>query len=52
MARRFWPGEEPLGKRFVVGIAPNVSQEVVGVVADVKMNGLRVAGRFRPSIRR
>ena len=45
MARRFWPGEDPLGKRLVLGgIAPHVSQEVVGVVADVKVDGLRVAG--------
>ncbi len=44
MARRFWPGEDPLGKRLVLGNAPNVSEEVVGVVADVKVNGLRVAG--------
>jgi predicted permease len=43
MARRFWPGEDPLGKRLVLGIAPKVSQEVVGVVADVKVDGLRVA---------
>jgi predicted permease len=44
MARRFWPGEDPLGKRLVLGIDPHVSQEVVGVVADVKVDGLRVAG--------
>jgi putative ABC transport system permease protein len=44
MARRFWPGEDPLGKRLVLGVAPHVSQEVVGVVADVKVDGLRVAG--------
>ncbi len=45
MARRFWPGEDPLGKRLVLGgIAPHVSQEVVGVVADVKVDGMRVAG--------
>src|SRR3954452_6440149 len=44
MARRFWPDEAPLGKRFVLGIDPHVTQEVVGVVADVKVDGLRVAG--------
>jgi predicted permease len=44
MARRFWPGEDPLGKRLVLGIAPHVSQEVVGVVADVKVDGMRIAG--------
>jgi putative ABC transport system permease protein len=44
MARRFWPGEDPLGKRLILGLAPHVSQEVVGVVADVKVDGLRVAG--------
>jgi len=44
MARRFWPGEDPLGKRLILGIAPHVAQEVVGVVADVKVDGLRVAG--------
>jgi putative ABC transport system permease protein len=44
MVRRFWPGEDPLGKRLILGIAPHVSQEVVGVVADVKVDGLRVAG--------
>jgi putative ABC transport system permease protein len=44
MARRFWPGEDPLSKRLILGLAPHVSQEVVGVVADVKVDGLRVAG--------
>jgi putative ABC transport system permease protein len=43
MARRFWPGEDPLGKRLILGLAPKVSEEVVGVVADVKEDGLRVA---------
>ncbi|HSS77314.1 MAG TPA: FtsX-like permease family protein [Thermoanaerobaculia bacterium] len=42
MARRFWRGENPLGRRLILGLAPRVSQEVVGVVADVKVDGLRV----------
>ncbi|HEX4497527.1 MAG TPA: ABC transporter permease [Thermoanaerobaculia bacterium] len=44
MARRFWPSEDPVGKRLVLGLAPRVPQEVVGVVADVKVDGLRVEG--------
>ncbi|HSS52951.1 MAG TPA: FtsX-like permease family protein, partial [Thermoanaerobaculia bacterium] len=42
MARRFWPGENPLGRRLILGLGPHVPQEVVGVVADVKVDGLRV----------
>jgi predicted permease len=38
-ARRFWPGENPVGKRVVVGRGPAAS-EVVGVAADVRNNGL------------
>jgi predicted permease len=36
-AERFWPGEDPLGRRFTVGPA---DREVVGVVADIKTRGL------------
>src|SRR4051794_23955795 len=32
-----------LGQRLILGLAPHVPQEVVGVVADVKVDGLRVA---------
>ncbi|MDQ5837106.1 MAG: ABC transporter permease, partial [Acidobacteriota bacterium] len=39
MARRFWPDENPLGKRL--RIANNPWRTVVGVVADVKNDGLR-----------
>jgi putative ABC transport system permease protein len=38
MARRFWPDEDPLGKRLRV--ANNPWRTVVGVVADVKNDGL------------
>ncbi|HEX5234017.1 MAG TPA: ABC transporter permease [Silvibacterium sp.] len=37
-ARRFWPGENALGKHVVVGRGPAAS-EVVGVSADVKNAG-------------
>ncbi|HEV2116849.1 MAG TPA: ABC transporter permease [Terriglobales bacterium] len=38
-ARRFWPGQNPVGKRVVVGRWPEPA-EVVGVAADVKNRGL------------
>ena len=38
-ARRFWPGENPVGKHVVVGRGP-VAFEVVGVAADVRNMGL------------
>ena len=38
-AHRFWPGQNPVGKRVVVGRWPEAA-EVVGVSADVKNRGL------------
>jgi putative ABC transport system permease protein len=38
-ARRFWPNQNPVGKRILVGRGPNQS-EVIGVAADVKNKGL------------
>jgi putative ABC transport system permease protein len=38
-ARRFWPGQNPIGKTFIVGRGPGSSQ-VVGVAADVRNHGL------------
>jgi putative ABC transport system permease protein len=45
LARRIWPGEDPLGKRLRTG-RPEMSSpwlEVVGVVADVKSYGVESA---------
>ena len=43
MARRFWPGQNPLGARLRSGDSPNPDAvyTVVGVVEDVKNRGLR-----------
>jgi predicted permease len=42
MADKFWPGEDPLGRRFGQGTATDQSQwyEVVGVVGDMRSFGL------------
>jgi predicted permease len=40
MAKRFWPGENPIGKRLTMSFSPEKSREVVGVVGDVKGDGL------------
>ena len=42
MARRFWPNEDPIGKRVKQGWPEWTTpwREVIGVVADVKLNGV------------
>jgi putative ABC transport system permease protein len=42
LARRLWPGEGPIGKRLKQGRAESQAawREVIGVVADVKLNGV------------
>lgn len=45
MARRYFPGEEPLGKRLLVTYAEPETREIVGVVGDVLHNGLHVEPR-------
>jgi putative ABC transport system permease protein len=43
MARRYWPDEDPLGKRLAIGDGP--WRTVIGVVGDVKQSGLDVETR-------
>jgi predicted permease len=38
LARRHWPGQDPIGRRFRFG--PAAEREVVGVVGDVRVRGL------------
>ena len=48
MARRFWPGEDPVGKRFKYG-GPQGQQPwmtVVGVVGDVRRTGFDAPVRY------
>jgi len=40
MAERFWPGEDPVGKRLTMkDWGPPLTGEIVGVVGDVRQNG-------------
>src|SRR5260370_32061563 len=40
MAEHYWPGEDPIGKRLTLTFFPDVVREAVGVVGDVKLDGL------------
>jgi len=53
MVRRYWPNEDPIGKRFTFGDPASDSQwiTIVGVVGDVKRQGLDASVRiesYRP----
>ncbi|HTG17441.1 MAG TPA: ABC transporter permease [Blastocatellia bacterium] len=40
MARRHWPGEDPIGRRITLPSLGGISREIVGVVGDIKHSGL------------
>jgi macrolide transport system ATP-binding/permease protein len=40
-ARRFWPNEDPIGKRFATGSADSPKLQVIGVARDGKYAGLQ-----------
>jgi putative ABC transport system permease protein len=56
MARRFWPGEDPIGRRLKYGLDPGANmpwKTVVGVVADMRRQRLdepAIPYMFRPAV--
>lgn len=44
-ARRYWPGQDPIGRRFNVTLADRI---VIGVVGDVRVRGLE--GESEPQV--
>ncbi|MGH9939226.1 MAG: FtsX-like permease family protein, partial [Blastocatellia bacterium] len=40
MAKRFFPGEDPIGQRIHITNGPTTYREIVGIVGDVKQSGL------------
>jgi len=40
LAKQFWPKEDPIGKHITLTFFPGVVREIVGVVGDVKGDGL------------
>ena len=48
LRRRFFPGEDPVGKRINLNLGEPVWTQIVGVVGDVKYNGL--ADDVQPAI--
>jgi putative ABC transport system permease protein len=40
MARRYWAGQDPVGRRFRIGPPSRPWVEVIGIVGDVRHNGI------------
>jgi predicted permease len=40
MARRFWPGDDPIGRRIRMGRARVIEREIVGIAEDIRVGGL------------
>jgi predicted permease len=42
MARAHWPGVDPIGQRFMMGMSGDTLFTVIGIVADIRSQGLDV----------
>lgn len=46
-ARQIYPGDNPLGRRFILNLGNDTPHEIIGVVGDVKLASLE--GEIRPT---
>jgi putative ABC transport system permease protein len=42
LAQRFWPNENPIGKHLTMTFSSGKPREIIGIVGDVKLDGLDV----------
>ncbi len=43
LARRYFPGADPIGKRIIAGFSSRFAREIIGVVRDIKHSDLQSA---------
>ena len=43
MARQYWPGDDPIGKRIRFGLTDGPWSTIVGIVGNVKFDGPTVS---------
>jgi predicted permease len=43
MAKRFWPNQDPIGRHLTMTFSPDKVREIVGIVGDVKLDGMDAA---------
>ncbi|PYR24673.1 MAG: hypothetical protein DMF98_14640 [Acidobacteria bacterium] len=48
LARRYWPGEDPIGKHLTLGYNHTGAREIVGIVGDVK--NVQLAENTHPAL--
>src|SRR5213076_2075292 len=48
LARRYWPGEDPIGKHLTLGYNHTGPREIVGIVGDVK--NVQLAENTHPAL--
>ena len=46
MAKRFWPNQDPIGRKFTMASDPKHTLEIVGIAKDARYNG--VSGPINP----